>query len=204
MVPHPPAGAAGPSEGVTPAAPGGARADERELLALAAQLHRPLARAARLARSNGMGYAVFGVLTALLSLDDVTGLALGLVLLGVGLWERHHARRLLAGETDAPDRLALGEFALMIAICLYAALKLTVLRTSGAELEAQLGAGASDLGIAGLTDALTSMTYSIVIAVTLLYQGGMALYFRRRGPLLLDYLSQTPGWAREVVAGLPE
>lgn len=204
MVPPPPTGETGLSMDGGPAARDPVSADERELLAQAAVLHRPLARAARLARSNGMGYAVFGVLTALLSLDDITGLALGLVLLGVGLWERHHASRMLAGEVDAPDRLAQGEFVLMIAICLYAALKLTVLRTSGADLEAQLGAGASDFGIAGLTDSLTTLTYSVVIAVTLLYQGGMALYFRRRGPLLLQYLAQTPDWAREVLAGLGE
>jgi hypothetical protein len=83
-------------------------AEDRALLPRAAELHRPLARAAKLGKGNGMTYVVFGCLSLLFAcMDfDAVGLALAAILLGVGLFERAQSVRLLHADAAAPLRLA--------------------------------------------------------------------------------------------------
>ena len=75
-----------------------------------------------------------------------------------------------------------------------------VLIFRGEELAAQLG-GTSALGIdvSALTNSLNALIYATFIAVTLLYQGGMARYFLRRRAMIDSYLQECPEWARRVV-----
>src|ERR1051325_1070689 len=104
-------------------------AEDRAWLQRAAELHRALARAAKVGMANGMGYAVFGILSLVFACMgwDIIGLILGGVLLGVGLYERAQCKRLLQADTAAPLRLAYGELVLLGAIVLYGVLGLTVL-----------------------------------------------------------------------------
>ena len=159
-------------------------------------------RAAKLARSNGLGYAVFGALTILSSLPlDLPGLLLGACLLAVGVAQQRIAPRLVAGDRTVPDLLARNELLLLAAITAYAVAQMTFLRAStSGELE-MLGDSAG-IDVAGLVDALAGAVYGGVIVISLLYQGGMAMYFRRRGPVVERYVREVPGWARETLAKL--
>src|SRR5262249_11284577 len=123
-------------------------ASDKEALRLTAELHRRLARAAAVARNNALGYAVFGALTLLVALfgPDVLGLTIGAVVTGVGVAQLRAAPRLRHGDLAAPRALARNELALMGGIIGYCLLKLTLLRESGAELQAQVG-DTSDLGL---------------------------------------------------------
>jgi hypothetical protein len=174
---------------------------QREL-ARAAELGQPLRRAAKLARANGLGYAIFGVLTILASLpSDLAGLLLGACLLAVGIAQQRAAPRLVGGDESAPGALARNELVLLAAISAYAIAQLTFLRAHGsAELE-MLGDSAG-VDVAGLVDAIASAVYGSVIVISLLYQGGMALYFRRRVALVERYAREVPAWAREALAKL--
>jgi len=180
-------------------------AEQRAQLELALALHRPLARAANLARSNARGYVAFGILTLLLAVlgPDPLGLAVGAVVTGVGVAQLRATKRLRAGDPEAPRTLARNELVLMGGIGLYALLKLTLLRETGEDLQAQVG-DTSALGISftELTQSLNTLVYSTVLAVTLIYQGGLALYFLRRRPLLERYLAEAPEWARSTVESL--
>jgi hypothetical protein len=179
--------------------------EERELLQAAVALHAPLARAARLGRANGLGYAVFGLLTLLFSFfgPDPVGLALGAVLLTVGVLEQRGAARLLAADPAAPRLLARNELVLMCAIVAYAGLRLTLLRDDSAELERQLGdTSALGIDVGSLMESINTLVFATVAAVALLYQGGMARYFLRRRAMLDEYVATCPEWAREVVQGL--
>ena len=178
---------------------------DRALLARAAELHRPLARAARSGRWNGLGYAVFGCLSLLLaSMDlDMVGIALGAFLLAVGLGERAQAARLLRADGVAARRLVQLELALLGAIALYGILGLTVLPSSGEALQRQLhGLGGSGVDIRRLAHSIDRAWYASVIAVALLYQGGMALHFHRRRRDVERYLREVPAWARDVVQSM--
>jgi hypothetical protein len=176
--------------------------EEREQLRRAAELRRPIARAAAVGRGNGLGYVIFGALSAVLSLADfdLLGLAIAALLIATGMVELRAARRLAGADPAAPKILARGELVLMAGILVYCALQLTVRRASGEELASQLG-NAGDLGVdlASLTDSLTTLIYATFIAVTFLYQGGMARYFLRRRAMIEAYLRESPEWARRVV-----
>lgn len=178
---------------------------DQQLLQKAAELHRPLARASAVARGNALGYAAFGALSLLVALVglDPLGLAISALVTGVGVVQLRAAPRLRQGDPTAPRVLARNELVLMAGILVYCLLQLTVLRTSGAELQARVG-GTGDLGLdlAELTDWMTTTIYSAFLGTTLLYQGGLALYFLRRRPMLERYLAETPAWARSVVESL--
>ncbi len=176
--------------------------EEQEQVRRAAELHRPIARAASLGHRNGVGLLIFGVLSVLFSLPDLDpiGFAIGSILIATGLVELRTSQRLARADPSAPKILARNELVLMAGILVFCVLKLTVLRGSGEELAAQLG-GTSALGIdvAALTSSLNTLIYATFIAVTLLYQGGMARYFLRRRAMIDSYLQECPQWARRVV-----
>ena len=132
---------------------------------------------------------------------DLAGLAIGAILTTTGLVELRTSRRLARADPSAPKILARNELVLMAGILVYCVLQLTVLRESGEELAARLG-GTSGLGIdvAAMTESLNEVIYLTFIAVTLLYQGGMARYFLRRRAMIAAYLQECPEWARRVVA----
>ena len=176
--------------------------EQQEELRRAAELLRPIARAASLAHKNGAGYLIFGVLSVLFSLSgfDPVGLLVGGLLLGTGFVEVRTSRRLARGDPSAPRILARTELVLMAGISLYCALKLTVLKGSGAEWMEQLD-GMTDMGadFRELTDSLTTLIYLTFLVVTLLYQGGMARYFLRRRMMIEVLHRECPDWARRVV-----
>jgi len=175
---------------------------QREL-ARAAELGAPLRRAAKIARANGTGYAVFGALTILLSLTgSLPGLLLGGCLFAVGIAQRRTAPRLVAAAKESPGVLARNELLLLAAIVAYAVGQMTVFGAdTSAELEMMLGEAAG-IDAADLVDAMARVLYGTVIAVSLLYQGGMALYFLRRAPLVERHAREVPEWARETLAKL--
>lgn len=181
-------------------------ADQAALLRTA-ELHRGLARAAALARANATGYVIFGGLSMFVAAPglDVLGLAIGALLTGIGVAQLRAAKRLQRAEATAPRALARNELVLMGGIVVYCLLQLTVFRTSGAELEKQVGA-VGDLGLEldfdELADAVNTTMYCTFLLVTLAYQGGMALYFQRRARVVASYLAETPAWARETVESM--
>jgi hypothetical protein len=180
-------------------------ADDRIALQRAAELHGRLVRAAKRGVGNGNGYAVFGVLSVAFACIgwDIIGLILGAVLLAVGLYERAQSKRLLQADSAAPVRLAYGELVLLGAIAVYCVLGLTVLPAPGEALNEQLkGTQGLGLDVLKLADSINTIWYTTVIAVSLLYQGGMARYFLNRGSDLTQYLDEVPGWARKVVESM--
>ena len=178
---------------------------DMDALQASAKLHRPLARAASLARSNALGYVVFGALSLVVSAAgaDVPGLALGCVLAVVGVLQLKAAPKLRHADPSAPRTLARNELVLLASISVYCLLKLTLLRESGAELEAQIG-DTSDLGfdVGDLTNSLNTAVYSTMLAISILYQGGMARYYLRRRPMVQRYLAEVPRDARALVESL--
>jgi len=183
-------------------------ADQAALLRTA-ERHRGLARAAAVARANATGYVIFGGLSMFVAAPglDVLGLLVGALVTGVGVAQLRAAARLQRAEARAPRALMRNELALMGGIVVYCVLQLTVLRTSSAELEKQVGSLGDlgldmDMDLDELASAFTTTLYCAFLLVTLAYQGGMALYFRRRGPLVASYLAESPAWARATVESL--
>jgi hypothetical protein len=174
---------------------------ERQVLTRAAESRSDLLRAAGIGRRNGMSYIVFGVISLAASFpSDQAGLGLGAVLVALGLNARSWSRRLAAADLAAPSRLALGEVALLLAIIVYCVAKMTIMRTSGAELADLVGSTSLDIDIEDMVDSATNVVYPTVILIGFLYQGGLALYYRARRSAVRFYREDTPEWAREIVS----
>ncbi|MEZ6014915.1 MAG: hypothetical protein R3F49_07375 [Planctomycetota bacterium] len=180
-------------------------AQDQAALRAAAALHGKLARASAVARGNSLWYVVFGVASALFAVSgpEWVDLAQGVLVAAVGAAQLRESPRLARGAAGAAGALARNELILMCGIIAYCALRLTVLRPSGAELQAELGdTSALGIDVAAMTNSISSLLYGTLLAVTLVYQGGLALYFRRRAPLAERYVRESPAWARETVEGL--
>jgi hypothetical protein len=179
------------------------REQDREMLARAATLRAPLAKAARLASSNGTGYVVAAVLTVLFSMStatsDLIALGVGATLIYVGVQARRLGPRLRNGDADAARALARNELVLLAAISVYCLLMVTVVRPTSSEFDDVLRASGTQLDTSGIT----RMVYAIVFVVALVYQGGLARHFRKHVALAEAYVFEVPEWAREAVAGLP-
>lgn len=179
--------------------------EERKALQHAAELHRPLAKAAARARSNGGGLLAFGLLSLVLGLllSDAVTAALGALVTAVGAIEFRGAAALRRADPAAPLRLARGELVLGACIAVYCVLKLTVWASDSAALAAAVGdTGALGVDIEGMADSLNTMVYATLIAVAVLYQGGYARYYLARRADLAAYRDSTPEWAREIVEQL--
>lgn len=173
---------------------------EREVLRRTAAVHADLARAAGVARKNGTSYVVFGVLTALFALGgEPADIALAAVLVAVGLAARSGAKRLIAADPKSPQFLALGEIALLLAVIAYCVARMTVMRSTGAELAGLVGTTSIDIDIEELIDTTTNIVYPLIMLIAVLYQGGLAMYFRARRSAVGRYIDDTPAWAREIV-----
>ena len=180
-------------------------AEEHDQLRRTAATFRPIARAASSSHKNGVGVLACGVLSVVLSLPDfgLPGLAIGTLLVATGVLQVRVSRRLARADPSAPKALAKNELVRMAGLLAFCVLQLTVLRGSrGADLAKQLeGTDTLGVDVAALTDSLNTLIYSTCIAVTLIYQGGMARYFLRRRAMIAAYL-QCPEWARRVVEDL--
>lgn len=174
---------------------------DRELLLRAAELQRPLARAAKVARSNGTWLAIFGGLTVLFGVfgPDYVAILLGACLVAVGVRERRLGAQLGHGDSAAARRLAQNEMILLGATLVYCTLKLTLLRPNVDELQDALGNSMPDLDVEGLLDSMSSVVYGTVMIVALLYQGGMARYFLHRQPDVERFNAEVPHWARDML-----
>jgi hypothetical protein len=116
--------------------------------------------------------------------------------------ERSHAARLVQGDPGAPLRMAQSELALLGAILLYGAIKIAFSASASSELRAEIGdLPGLGLDIAELIDSLTNLVYSVVMAVSVLYQGGMAVYFLKRRNAVAAYLA-SPEWARSLTQSM--
>ncbi len=179
-------------------------AQDRDLLARAAELQRPLARAAKIAHTNGSGYVVFGGLTIFVALfgPDFVALLLGVAVTGVGIVERRAGARLREADPAAPRRLAVNELCLLGAIVVYGVLKLTLMRPDSAELDKAVGDSLPGMDVKAIMDSTITAFYGLMIAIAVGYQGGLAIYFSRRKEALERFNSEIPEWARKLLKTL--
>jgi hypothetical protein len=177
--------------------------DRLELVETAKRLE-PLIRAARWGSANGLGYAVFGGLSILLSISsspDWIGLLIGAVLIGAGLFERSQAARLEQGDPVAATRMAQAELALLGTILFGCVIKLVFPSSASSELREASELSGLGLDMSDLIDSVTRLVYSVAMVVSILYQGGMARYFLRRRSDLAIYLA-SPDWARSLAQSI--
>lgn len=154
-----------------------------------------LRRVTRIARVNGWSVcavAGLGLLLALL-MGDAVGAGVALCALGSGAMELHGRRRLLQKEETGATWLVRSQLYLLGVVLTYAVGRLlsfdaeVALASLTPEMEAILKEnGLSRADLVPLLQLMFRALYGSVIAVTLLYQGGMAFYYRRKGRIAIQ------------------
>jgi len=176
----------------------------------AADLYRPLSKAARLARSSGMVLLFAGVCTALLGVlgsDMVTGV-IGLIVATLGGMERSAATDLAQAKPSALPRLALNQGIVLALIVVSSWMTVRSLDTETVramslsnEAVSQLPAEMQGLArsMQSASSRLTEGLFIVIVGLSLIFQGGLAAYYLTRRRKLQRFYEELPPWVCEIV-----
>ena len=146
-----------------------------------------LLRVLRVARLDGTSVLVIAGVFALISAlaGDGLGAIVGLLVAGAGAIELHGATLIEHGESRGMDWLVGSQLFLLATVVGYCALQLLRPRLPEfpAELDALLQQNADQLGMTKQDFVLLAFNrfiYGAVALLTVVYQGGMALYYWNR------------------------
>lgn len=160
-----------------------------------------LRKVLKISRVNGWSVAVFAGLCTLVSLvfGDLVGSGIGLLVVASGVMEIHGHRLLKRRDATGPVWLVRSQLFLLSVILVYAVTRLfsfdseSILSNLTPELEALLKEnGITRAEIIPLVQTFFRAFYGAVILVTVIYQGGMAFYYRRKSPLVAKELNLPP------------
>jgi hypothetical protein len=162
---------------------------------------KALKRVLKISRLNGWSVIIFaglGILIAL-ALGDLVGAFIGL-LVGVAGWmEVRGHNKLKRRDPDGMVWLVRSQMFLLSVILVYCASRLgsfdndTMLSGLTPEMEAMLKeSGIERADLIPLVRMTFFATYFGVAALTILYQGGMAIYYKRKTKLVTEALKAAP------------
>lgn len=171
---------------------------------------KALKRVLAISRFNGWSVIVFAALGTLITLvmGDLSGLAVG-VLVGIAGWMEVRGHRTLKRRNPEGMRLLVRSQVFLLAVILvYCATRLgsfdntTAMGNLTPDMETMLNeAGLHSADILPLVRMAFFTLYAGLALGTLAYQGGMALYYRAKTPLVVEALTAPP--ARSRVSHLP-
>jgi len=173
---------------------------------------KALQRVRAISRVNGWSVIVFATLGTLITLlmGDLSGLAVGVLVGAAGGMEVRGGRMLGRRDPAGMKMLVRSQLFLLAVLLVYCATRLgsfddaTALGNLTPDMEAMLketGIGKAD--ILPLVRTAFFAIYGGVALGTLLYQGGMALYYRGKTRLVTEALAAPPLPARPRVSPLP-
>lgn len=152
-------------------------------------------------RVNGWSVVIIAALGALaaLALSDWSSVGVGVLLAGAGAMEVHGNRRLQCRDESGMRWLVRSQLAVLAIILVYCLARLgsfdreTATGNLTPDMAAVLNeAGISQQDILPLVQMVFYVTYGTVAIVTVVYQGGLALYYRRRRALVAEVLAAPP------------
>jgi hypothetical protein len=181
----------------------------RRELASARDRAKTIRKAARVAAFNGWTTVLIAVCSGPFALFDITTLAITVLLSFVAFNEFRGRRRLLQFDPSAATLLGWNQLGLLAVIVAYSLWSLHTNTGDTGALSAQLQSygdldsvlGATG-GFEGLYKTVTYAMYGGVIGLSLLFQGGNALYYFSRRRHIEDFNAETPEWARDVLTTL--
>ena len=157
-----------------------------------------LLRVLRAAKLNGASIAIVAGLGALLSLafGDLVGAVTGALVSAGGVMELSGRKQLLRGDADGMRRLVRSELLVLCVILVYAMSRFMSFDAEGAmgnltpDMRSDLAQAGVDVGsLLPMVRLMFYAFYGAVALVALIYQGGMALYYRRHTATVLMALA---------------
>jgi hypothetical protein len=182
----------------------------RRELADARERAKSIRKAARVAAFNGWTTGAAAMFSAMFLVFDrsVVAIAITLILSFVTYHEFRGRKRLLNFDPSGATLLGWNQLGLLAMIIIYC---LWMLSGSSAEaanaLSSQMKSASerellSMVGdLEGLYKTVTLALYGGVIVLSLLFQGGNALYYFTRRRHVEDFIAETPQWVRDVQGG---
>jgi hypothetical protein len=150
---------------------------------------------------DGWSVVIVAGLGALLSLlfGSLNGILVGLLLIGAGAMELHGRRLLRRRNADGMRWLVRAQLFLLSVILVYCASRLGSFDAESAmgnltpDMESALSeAGLAKADILPLVQTAFVTTYALFAILTLVFQGGLALYYRSRIARVTTFLAQPP------------
>jgi hypothetical protein len=142
--------------------------------------------------------AGLGTLLTLL-LGDLSGVLVGLLVLAAGVIELRGRRRLKRRDATGMKLLVRAQLFLLSVILVYCASRLgsydqeTMLANLTPDMRAALKESGVEISdIIPLVRLVFFLTYGIVALLTLVFQGGLLLYYRSKTPLVTAALTDPP------------
>lgn len=188
---------------------------ERQLaeLSQAVRLAKPLRNAAATAKASATCTLVIGALALPFSLlpPSASGLFVSVGLLIVGAIEYRSQRRIKLADAAVCKKLATNQLAMLGIITIYCIWQMLAFSPETArewalspEFRQQLGgmpqmSSSIDKQIDQWAPLFVYGLYGSVIFGSVLFQGGMAWYYRSRRAAMDAYNRQAPAWARRVM-----
>lgn len=177
-------------------------------LAAARERAKPIRKAARVAAFNGWTTAAIAGLSAPFALFDHSGAVLTIGLAVVAYNEFRGRKQLLNFDPRAAKLLGWNQLGLLAMIVVYSLWSLYGSFGEAGALSAELKQY-SDLdaalggmnGVEGLVKQVSVAVYSTVIGLSVLFQGGNALYYFSRRRRIAEFFAETPEWVRDVQRG---
>jgi len=171
-----------------------------------------LRRVLKTARFNGWTVTIFAALSAFMSLvtGGLVGLGTSLLMVVGGVMEVRGGRRLRHRDPDGMTLLVRSQLVVLGAVLLFALPRLLsfdsaylqqqvipdlreTLGAAGLDLDSMLAqSGISAAQIVPLVHLFFVVLYGSIIVVTVVYQGGMALYYRHRTAAVIEALRAPP------------
>ncbi len=183
------------------AQPGPLTPEHRYELMLAGERAKSIRKAARVASFNAWATGIIAALSAPFALMSFTGLLVAVGLAAVAYNEFRGRRHLLAFDPAAAKILGWNQLGLLAMITVYCLWMMYSSLAGGASLATQME-GFADLDAAlGSTGELNSLVssmvigfYSLVILLSVVFQGLNALYYFTRRKYVEAYVRETPPW----------
>lgn len=142
--------------------------------------------------------ASLGVLLTLI-IGDWLGTGIGLLVLAAGVLELHGRRQIMRRDSDGLKQLVRAQLFLLAVILVYCTSRLgsfdadTAMASLTPDMEALLKeAGLERADILPLVRITFFATYGGVALLSLLFQGGLILYYRRKTRLVTEALTAPP------------
>lgn len=156
-----------------------------------------------MARFDGWTIALFALLTLAFGFNSVAGVLMGLAMGGVAFVELRAAGRLQRLEAGAARTLGLNQLLLATVLSIYALWSIRQVMAGHDGLAEAIAAepqlsellNGDTLGdVKSIVRQVMLLVYGGLIAVAVLGQGGLAMYYFSREKRLRDHLSRTPPW----------
>ena len=164
---------------------------------------KPVRRVVRVATFDAWTIAIFAAPTFICGLfGGVTGVLLGGAMAVIAFVEFKNARQLRRLDLSSLDRLALNQLALAGVLTLYAAWSIYALHGGGLLAGAKSDVPELDPGAIGVDPQLDRLlglaVYGSLVVITVLAQGGMALYYFNRRRRLQTLVAAMPAWVVDL------